>query len=667
MDIKTLKEHMKETIIQLNKATEAYDKGHPIMSDKEWDDMYFVLMNAEETSGITLPDSPTMKIHFNEKVSELIKRTHGHEMLSLAKTKSLDEVNNFLHEKENIVMLKMDGLTCSLRYENGHLVSAETRGDGIEGEDITHNVMRIPSIPKHISYTDTLVVDGEVICTYDNFKQFESEYKNPRNFAAGSIRLLDAAECETRNLTFVAWDVIEGLDTDLLSEKLNTLETFFGFTVVPFKRLHPAVNPVVDKQIESLTRNVEFLQGIAKKYGYPIDGLVFKFNSIAYSKTLGKTAHHFNNAIAYKFYDEEYPAVLKDIEWTMGRTGVLTPVVIVEPIEIDGTTIERASLHNISVMDALNGGFARKGDVVWIFKANQIIPQISNWEHRGDYAEINSILLPTECPLCGAETIIQTSDSGVKNLYCSNPQCEGKLINRLNHFCGKKGLDIKGLSKATLEKLIDWGYVEDFDDLFTLEQVRDSWIQKPGFGDKSVNKILDAIANAKKYATVEQFISAMGIPLIGRTLSKDLANRFKTYNEFRKYINEGFDFSQIEGYGPEMTKALLTFNYGEMDAIAEDWLENVNTVLEPEDEINSNSNLVGYNFVITGKLKQYKNRAELKAVIESRGGKVKDSITSLTSYLINNDINSTSSKNKKAKELQIPIITEEEFTNIFDI
>ena len=658
---------MKDLVKMLNNATMHYDKGTPIMNDKEWDTLYFNLLELEKKSGIVLPDSPTIKIHFDEKVSELAKITHGHEMLSLAKTKSIDEVNEFLHNQENIVMLKMDGLTCSLRYENGHLVSAETRGDGIEGEDITHNVMRIPSIPKHISYTDTLVVDGEVICTYDNFKQFESEYKNPRNFAAGSIRLLDAAECETRNLTFVAWDVIEGLDTDLLSEKLNTLETFFGFTVVPFKRLHPAENPVFDRQIESLTRNVEFLQDRAKRYGYPIDGLVFKFNSIAYSKTLGKTAHHFNNAIAYKFYDEEYPAVLKDIEWTMGRTGVLTPVAIVDPIEIDGTTIERASLHNISVMDELNDGFARKGDVVWIFKANQIIPQISNWEHKGDYSEGNTILFPTECPLCGAETVIQTSDSGVKNLYCSNPQCEGKLINRLNHFCGKKGLDIKGLSKATLEKLIDWGYVNNLNDVLNLESFRYYWMEKPGFGEKSVSKILDAIENAKKYVTLDQFISSLGIPLIGRTLSKDLANRFKTYDNFRKYINEGFDFSQIEGYGPEMTKALLTFNYLEADAIAERWMLNLNTEPQPEDEESTTTNLTGYSFVITGKLKQYKNRAELKAVIESRGGKVKDSITSLTSYLINNDINSTSSKNKKAKELQIPIITEEEFTNIFDL
>lgn len=660
MDIKTLKEHMKETIIQLNKATEAYDKGHPIMSDKEWDDMYFVLMNAEETSGITLPDSPTMKIHFNEKVSELTKRTHGHEMLSLAKTKSLDEVNNFLHSKESIAMLKMDGLTCSLRYENGHLISAETRGDGIEGEDITHNVMRIPSIPKHISYTDTLVVDGEVICTYDNFKQFESEYKNPRNFAAGSIRLLDAAECETRNLTFVAWDVIEGLSSlKHLNERLDSLGAL-GFTHVPYLWDAAAIGYKEDV--------LEQLMQVATDFEYPIDGLVFKFNSVAYGKTLGKTAHHFNNAIAYKFYDEEYPAVLKDIEWTMGRTGVLTPVAIVDPIEIDGTTIERASLHNISVMDELNNGFARKGDVVWIFKANQIIPQISNWEHRGSYEEGNTILLPTECPLCGAETVIQTSDSGVKNLYCSNTQCEGKLINRLNHFCGKKGLDIKGLSKATLEKLIDWGYVNNLNDVLNLEAFRYYWMDKPGFGEKSVSKILDAIENAKKYVTLDQFISSLGIPLIGRTLSKDLANRFKTYDNFRKYINEGFDFSQIEGYGPEMTKALLTFNYLEADAIAERWMLNLNTEPEPpEDEESTATNLTGYNFVITGKLKQYKNRAELKAIIESRGGKVKDSITSLTSYLINNDINSTSSKNKKAKELQVPIITEEEFTNIFDI
>lgn len=648
----TLKQFMAKTIKTLNEATEAYDKGQPVMTDKEWDAIYFALEDMEKKHGIVLPNSPTIKIHFNEKVSELTKRTHGHEMLSLAKTKSLDEVNNFLHEKENIVMLKMDGLTCSLTYRNGHLVSAETRGNGVDGEVITHNAMRISSIPKHINYTDTLVVDGEIICTYDNFKQFETEYKNPRNFAAGSIRLLDSAECEKRNLTFVAWDVIEGLsEFENLNEKLEELESL-RFTVVPYLWNKGAI-PVEDDVVETLKQKANCLS-------YPIDGLVFKFNNVKYGKKLGKTAHHFNNAIAYKFYDEAYPTTLKDIEWTMGRTGVLTPVAIFEPLNIDGSVVERASLHNISIMDELSDGFQEKGDTIYVFKANQIIPQINGWEHKKDSDKDSLLFMPETCPICGGETKIKM-DNDSEILICDNPNCEGKFINRLDHFCSKKGLDIKGLSKATLEKLIDWEWVSSIEDIFKLTEHAAEWKQKPGFGDKSVNNILNAIEKAKAPG-LDAVIASIGIPLIGKTVAKDLANKFKTYAEFRNKINEGFDFSTIHGYGYEMTKSLLEFNYEELDTIVEKYLT-LNEVMEEKIESNS---LEGVVFVITGKLKNWKNRDALKSDIEAHGGKVSGSVSKNTNYLINNDANSASAKNKKAQELGVSIITEEEFIKLFD-
>lgn len=647
-------EREKDLIDSLNKATELYDAGHPIISDKDWDDMYFGLMYLEERTGIVFPNSPTIKIHFDEKVSELSKTTHGHEMLSLAKTKSLDEVNEFLHNQENLIMLKMDGLTCSLTYRNGHLVSAETRGNGVDGEVITHNAMRISSIPKHINYTDTLVVDGEIICTYDNFKQFETEYKNPRNFAAGSIRLLDSAECEKRNLTFVAWDVIEGLsEFENLNEKLEELESL-RFTIVPYLWNKGAI-PVEDDVVETLKQKANCLS-------YPIDGLVFKFNNVKYGKKLGKTAHHFNNAIAYKFYDEAYPTTLKDIEWTMGRTGVLTPVAIFEPLNIDGSVVERASLHNISIMDELSDGFQEKGDTIYVFKANQIIPQINGWEHKKDSDKDSLLFMPETCPICGGETKIKM-DNDSEILICDNPNCEGKFINRLDHFCSKKGLDIKGLSKATLEKLVKQGWIENLNDLFTLRQIQHSWKQMPGFGEKSVEKILQSIEDSRE-TNLESALSAIGIPLIGRTVSKDLAKRFKTYENFRKHINEGYDFSQIDGYGPEMTKALLTFNYEELDFLVENFL----IIKEEETKENTNDNaLEGLIFVVTGKLKNFKNRDELKAAIEACGGKVSGSITSKTNYLINNDINSNSAKNKSAKNLGIEIITEEDFLKKFDL
>ena len=636
-------EKAKELIDALKKATELYDAGQPIISDREWDNMYFALTYIEEKTGIVLPNSPTIKIHFDEKVSELSKITHGHEMLSLAKTKSIDEVNTFLNGKEFLAMCKMDGLTCSLRYENGHLVSAETRGNGVEGEDITHNTMVIPSIPKHINYKETLVLDGEIISTYNNFEQFSKDYKNPRNFAAGSIRLLDSAECKNRGLDFVAWDVIEGFEEcDLLDIKLEKVKEL-GFAIVP-NEVFSNFNEVV----------LESVKDWANLNSYPIDGVVVKFNEVNYGKSLGKTAHHFNNAIAYKFFDEEYPTTLKDIEWTMGRTGVLTPVAIFEPLDIDGSVVERASLHNVSIMNELSEGCQRKGDIVYIFKANQIIPQVSKWEHKGNYSEETALLLPETCPICGAETKIKM-DNESKILICDNPNCEGKFINRLDHFCSKKGLDIKGLSKATLEKLIKQGWIENLDDLFTLRQIQHSWKQMPGFGEKSVEKILQSIEDSRE-TNLESVLSAIGIPLIGRTVSKDLAKRFKTYENFRKHINEGYDFSQIDGYGPEMTKALLTFNYKELDFLVENFL----IIKKEETKENTNDNaLEGLIFVVTGKLKNFKNRDELKAVIEAHGGKVSGSITSKTNYLINNDINSNSAKNKKAQELGIPIIKEE--------
>ena len=330
---------MENLIAELNKATVAYDKGEPIMSDKEWDDLYFELQSLEKKYGQSLENSPTRKIHF-EKVSELKKVKHSHPMLSLDKTKDIDVIKSFFGDKDRIAMCKMDGLTCSLTYENGKLISAETRGDGIVGEDITHNALVIPSIPNRINYSKRLVIDGEIICTYYDFENFKDEYKNPRNFASGSIRLLNSKECANRKLTFVAWDVIEGMSGKLLTENLQELNKL-GFNIVPI-----TVSDTVEVQIDTI-------KDFAKVFGYPIDGVVFKFNDIEYGKSLGATDHHFKNAIAYKFYDEEYETRLITIHWTMGRTGILTPVAVFEPIEIDGTIVERASLHNINIMNKI--------------------------------------------------------------------------------------------------------------------------------------------------------------------------------------------------------------------------------------------------------------------------------------------------------------------------
>ena len=652
---------MSAVVRKLNKATKAYDEGNPIMSDKEWDDIYFWLVEAEKYCGFKNPNSPTVKIHYSV-VNELKKVTHNHEMLSLPKTKEIKEVIDFIGEHNFIAMAKMDGLTCSLRYLNGQLVSAETRGDGIIGEDITHNARVINTIPKYINYYDELIVDGEIICTTENFKAFAEDYKNPRNFAAGSVRLLDSRECERRNLTFVAWDVIKGLeDENQLNYKLMNLIDL-GFIIVPFVY----VDNTNEKPNEWFLNEIKTL---SQANGFSIDGVVFKFNNVDYGKSLGKTAHHFNNAIAYKFYDELYETQLKYIDWTMGRTGILTPVAVFEPIEIDGAEVTRASLHNVSVMEEIMGDCCYAGQRIKVFKANQIIPQIASAE-KMSYGEVISkggisvdgFSGDLLCPICGGGTSLIKSDSGTVNLICDNPQCGGKLINQLDHFCGKKGLDIKGLSKATLEKLINWNWVNSCYSIFELKDYRDKWIQMPGFGVKSVDKILNAIEDAKT-TTFDKVISSIGIPLIGKTISKDLASKFASYESFREAIDKNFDFSIFEGYGPEMSKALLTFDYRPLDDIVNDHL----TIIyeEPKEEKTSNS-LEGKVIVITGKLKQYKNRDELKAAIEAHGGKVSGSVTKNTSYLVNNDVTSTTAKNKTAKELGIPIITEEELIKIFD-
>ena len=636
---------IKELVEKLNYYTKLYDEGRPEISDKEWDDMYFELQKLERESGIYLEDSPTQRVNF-QVVNKLNKVEHNHPMLSLDKTKDTNEIQKFIYNNDYIAMAKMDGLTCSLKYVNGKLVSAETRGNGLVGEDILHNALQVKNIPKRIDFQDELVVDGEIICTYENFKEFESEYKNPRNFASGSIRLLDSKESSMRRLSFIAWDCITGLeDIEKLSTKLLKLNTL-GFTVVPFMAGEYSIDDTIST-----------IQSIAQEAGYPIDGIVYKYDIVSEYEAAGKTDHHFKGGLAYKFYDEEYETTLRDVEWTMGRTGVLTPVALLEPINIDGSEVSRASLHNISIMDEL--GIRYQDTKVMVYKANMIIPQISRvLSYEGEIASL--INIPAVCPICGEPTIIK-GENGVRVLYCSNPSCEGKLINRLDHFFGKKGLDAKGLSKATFEKLIDWGWIENIKDVFKLKEHKKEWEKMQGFGEKSVEKILQAIEDCKS-CSLEAVISAAGIPLIGRTVGKDLSKRFGSYTEFREAVESGFDFTSFGGYGWEMHKAISDFDYSELDYIVDNYLQ-IKENKKEENELK----LKDLTFCVTGKVHIWKNRDSLSALIESLGGKVTGSVSKNTNYLINNDINSTSAKNKKAQELGIPILSEEDFQKIFDI
>ena len=639
-------------IDELNRLTKLYDEGHPEVSDKEWDDLYFELVELERKTGEYYEDSPTQRINY-QVVNELNKVEHSHPMLSLDKTKSIDDVKNFIGNKEYIAMAKMDGLTCSLTYKDGKLIRAETRGNGLIGEDILHNALVVKNIPKKINYQNELVVDGEIICTYKNFENFEKEYKNPRNFASGSIRLLDSKESAMRNLTFVAWDLIEGgLDCKTLIDKLRFLQEL-SFDVVP---------SFADNDSSRIENFIEDIKRSCKAHSYPIDGIVFKYNNYKEYLAAGRTDHHFKGGLAYKFYDDEYETRLLNIEWTMGRTGQLTPVAIFESIDIDGTECTRASLHNISIMkEQLYQPY--RNEKIWVYKANQIIPQISNkeWIANEYNPPENTFRIPSTCPICGGETIIKKeSDSEV--LYCGNPQCQGKLINRIDHFCSKKGLDIKGLSKATLEKLMNWNWINTYQDIFLLWQVRDKWIQKPGFGEASVDKILNAIAKVKENVKLEQVIAAAGIPEIGSRVAKDLAKHYDSWADFRAETN----FLQYDGIGEVMNNNLLNFDYDDLNL---DYTVNLHLKEgiknSKDNELNPiTSTITNKVFCITGKVHLFKNRAELQADIENKGGKVVSSMSSKVNYLINNDNTSTSAKNKAAQAAGIPIITEEEYMNL---
>ena len=651
---------IREIINKLNEATIAYDKGTPIMTDKEWDDLYFELEEREKSEGIIYPDSPTQKVYF-ETVSKLKKVTHNHPMLSLAKTKSIDEVERFIGDKQCLLMMKLDGLTISLRYVNGELVSAETRGNGVEGEDVLHNARVISSIPKTIPTKEEVIVDGEMICDTKTFQsKFADKYKNPRNYAAGAIRRLDASENRNSGLTFVAWDWING-KYSLLSDNLDQL-ALWGFKIVP-SVFYPAPDYFWsgDQKEPTLEEQIDYVKNHS---AYPIDGIVIKYDDVKYYQSLGATEHHFNGGLAYKFYDEEYETRLKYIDYDVSRTGALTPVAVFDPIDTGDSIIERASLHNISIMKEILGDYPYDGQKITVIKANMIIPQIVS-AVKMDYGEIivrGGVTVGwggdygVLCPICGGFTSIHVSDSGVETLYCDNENCPGKLAQQIDHYCSKKGMDIKGISRATIEKLIDWGWVESISDIYRLHAHQMEWMDKPGFGKASVFKILDAIDNSRNNVDLSAFIAALGIPLVGKVVAKELCKYYSTWDEFRAAV--GGDWSVFEGIGPEISKAINSFNFVEADYIASEFLYFADP--QSNSTLDQTSVIKDKVFCVTGKLENY-TRDSIKNEIESLGGKVVGSISSKVNYLITNTPNSGTSKNKDAQRLSIPIITENDY------
>lgn len=628
----------------IKKYDKAYEEGNPIVSDKEYDEIYYSLENKPN-------------INF-EIVNNLEKIEHEHLMLSLDKTKDINEVQSYFGDSEVLAMLKLDGLSVSLTYENGKLTRAETRGNGKVGENVLHNAKVISSIPTEIMIksaktVDKIVVDGEIICKYDDFETFKEDFANPRNFAAGSLRLLDSKECANRKLTFVAWDCIEGLDyAKTLSDKLSLL-TILGFCTVPCFRIDYDKKELYDK-------SVIFLKEFAERYKYPIDGYVYKFNNCEEYNSKGRTDHHFKGGLALKEYDEEHETYLEDIVWQAGRGDILTPVAIFKPIELEDSIIQRASLHNLGMLENVLGKFPHEGQKIWVSKRNQIIPYIERADKNNFNKEgKDTFEVPEYCPYCGRLTKI-SENGDVRFLICDNPSCEGKIINRLEHFVSKKGLDIKGLSKKTLQKLINWSWLSSLEDIFNLKEYREEWIMKDGFGILSVDKILKAIDESRT-TDLSSYICAIGIPLVGKAIVELLEkNGINSYEDFRNLTLK--DLIKVDGIALAIGTNIIDFNYEEADNIYNKYIN----IISKSKESNDNPNILkDITIVITGKLKLFKNRNELSEKIKSAGGKVASAVSAKTTYLINNDSDSNSSKNKKAKELEIPILTEEEFLKKF--
>lgn len=637
---------LKELTEQLNHYRDSYyNDSESLISDKQYDDLFDELQALEEETGIIMSNSPTNTVGYEVK-SKLEKIKHSHPMLSLDKTKSTDDLIKFSDGRDCIISLKLDGLTVLNTYNDGVLYQAETRGNGEEGEIITHNAKVFDNLPLNIPFDRKFEIEGEAIITQSDFDKINTngEYKNCRNLASGSVRQLDSNITKDRHVRFIAWKIPFGVTT---YTKGFEIAAQYGFEVVPYVKYNSS--------IDNIEKKIEELKTIAKEKSLPIDGLVITYNNVEYGKSLGMTGHHPKHSLAYKFYDDIYPTELLNVEFTMGKTGVLTPTAVFKPVEIDGTVVERASLHNISIIKEL--GITHKGQTVNVYKANQVIPQIDSVEEDDIEITNDNMIIPVEtCPICGADTkIIQENDSKV--LICPNDNCKGKLLGKLVHFCSKNAINIEGMSEATLQFLIDKGWVKSFQDIYKLDYYRQNWKEYDGFGDKSVDKLLGAIEDSRN-TTLDRFIYSLSIPQIGRSASKDIAKFFNNnYEEFKMY-GTTINYTQIDGFGESMNNSLhkwLNENHIAMEELAKEF------TFKKEKNNSSSVDLSGKTFVITGSLIHYKNRDELVSIIESMGGKVSGSVSAKTSYLINNDTQSSSSKNQKAKQLNIHIISEEDF------
>ena len=641
---------MKELGEKLREASRAYyQEDREIMSNVEYDALYDTLSALEKETGIVLADSPTVNVGY-EAVEQLPKEEHERPMLSLDKTKEREALREFIGEHPTLLSWKLDGLTIVLTYENGELIKAVTRGNGIVGEVITNNARVFKNIPLKISFKGRLVLRGEAIITYSDFEKInetigdaDAKYKNPRNLCSGSVRQLNNEITAKRNVRFYAFSLVSAEGVDFR----NSREVQFrwlneqGFEVVEYRKVTAeTLDEAMDYFAEAVTTN-----------DFPSDGLVALYDDIAYGESLGTTAKFPRNAMAFKWADEMRDTRLLEIEWSPSRTGLINPVAIFEPVELEGTTVSRASVHNISIMKELKLGI---GDTIRVYKANMIIPQIAE-----NLTGSGNAPIPHICPACGQETVVK-KENDVECLFCVNPECPAKKIKSFGLFTSRDAMNIDGLSEATLEKFIARGFIHDFGDIFEISRYKDEIVEMEGFGQKSYDNLMESLERAKE-TTLPRVIYSLGIANIGLANAKVICRHFD--NDLDRIRHASLEeVSDIDTIGPVIAGNLVAYFRDEDNDRRLDHLMSFLHI--QEDSPKQEQIFEGMNFVITGSLVHFENRSEAKELIESLGGKVTGSVTKKTNYLINNDIQSNSSKNKKARELGIPILSEEDFRKL---
>ena len=643
-------ERMKELVSLLNKASRAYyQEAQEIMSNYEYDRLYDELKELEDELGITLSNSPTVNVGY-EVVSELPKERHESPMLSLDKTKEVEELKNVVGDQKVLMSWKMDGLTVVLTYRDGKLYKAVTRGNGEVGEVITNNAKVFKNVPVQIAYQGELILRGEAVIGYKDFEKINQEiedvdarYKNPRNLCSGSVRQLNNQITAKRNVMFYAFTLVQADGVDFQNSRACQMEWLKsqGFTTVEY---YMVTRDTVEDKVAKFSSKIS-------ENDFPSDGLVLTYDDIAYGRSLGRTAKFPRDSFAFKWQDEIRETVLREIEWSPSRTGLINPVAIFDPVELEGTTVSRASVHNISIMEELELGI---GDRIEVYKANMIIPQIAENLTRSGVKDI-----PCKCPVCQGETKIRQVGNA-KALYCMNPECQAKHVKSFALFVSRDALNIEGLSEATLEKFISRGYIHTFADIFHLDQYKEKIQKMEGFGEKSYKKLTESIEKART-TTLPRVIYSLGIAGIGLANAKVICRELKYDVESLLKVSEE-ELNEIQGVGEVLAKAFVGY-FADAKHV-ENFRRLLNELTIPEETVTKQQIFEGVNFVITGSVKHFANRGEVKELIESLGGKVTGSVTSKTNYLINNDVTSTSSKNKKANELGIPIISEETFLEL---